>query len=167
MRGCFRMAFRSTRTLPKADSYRRRAEPEVTSPLLRAPAIYRASATGSFQADARGDRPVGRADVCPFGLRWAHASARRLAVLALHVFCVRAEVGAGLEETVIEVEVQVMGLDVVQDEHGRHRARELAERVEDELRLQRHASFELVVVVDLRTSADTWAVAPGAGGIAV
>ena len=88
------------------------------------------------------------------------------AVPALHMLGVGAQVGAGLEETVIEVEIQMMGLDVVQDEHGRHGARELAERVEDVLRLQRHATFELVVV-DLRASADARAVAPGAGGVAV
>ena len=56
------------------------------------------------------------------------------AVPARYVLCVGAQVGAGLEETVIEVEVQMMGLDVVQDEHRRHGARELAEHIEDVLR---------------------------------
>ena len=44
---------------------------------------------------------------------------------ALHVLCMGAQVGAAGEETVIEVEVEMMGLDVVQDEHGRHGAGEL------------------------------------------
>ena len=54
---------------------------------------------------------------------------------ALHLLRVGTQVGAGIEETVIEVEVEMIGLDVVQDEHGRDGAWELAEGVEDVLRL--------------------------------
>ena len=79
--------------------------------------------------------------ICRSGWRRRRVRARLclsspgFAVPALHVLCVCAQVGAGLEETVIEVEVQMMGLDVVQDEHGRHGAWEFAEGVEDVLRL--------------------------------
>ena len=47
---------------------------------------------------------------------------------------------------VVEAEVQVVGLDVVHDEHGRHRPRELAERVEDVLRLRGDAGLERLIV---------------------
>jgi hypothetical protein len=45
----------------------------------------------------------------------------RFAVPALHVFGVGAQVGARFEEPVVEVEVQVVGLDVVHDKHRRNR----------------------------------------------
>jgi hypothetical protein len=60
----------------------------------------------------------------------------------------------------------VLGLDVVQDEHGRHRAGEFAEGVEDVLRLERHAGLE-PLVVDLGASAHAGAVAPRPRGVAV
>src|SRR5215472_15351597 len=89
-----------------------------------------------------------------------------LAVPPLHVLGVGAQVGAGLEEPVAEVEVQVVGLDVVHDEHGRHRPRELAERVEDVLRLRGDAGLERLVV-DLGAAPHAGAVRPGAGGSGV
>src|SRR5262249_10324922 len=64
------------------------------------------------------------------------------AVPALHALGVRAQVSAGLEEPVVKVEVQVMSLDLVHDEHRRHRPRELAKRVEDVLRLPGDAGVE-------------------------
>src|SRR5215470_19823148 len=76
------------------------------------------------------------------------------------------QVGAWLEEPVIEVEVQVVGLDVVHDENGRHRPRELAERVEDVLRLRGDAGFERLVV-DLGAASHARAVRPGTGGSGV
>jgi hypothetical protein len=105
----------------------------------------------------------------PLALRWQIDSGSAALSLSLwgfavpprHVLCMGAQVGARVEETVIEVEVEIMGLAVVQDEHGRHRAGELAEGVEDVLRLQRHTSFECLVM-DLSTSTDAWAVRPGA-----
>jgi predicted RNA methylase len=59
--------------------------------------------------------------------------------------CVR-RYAPGFEEPVVKVEVQVMSLDVVHDEHQRHRPRELAERVEDVLRLPGDAGLERRVV---------------------
>ena len=53
-----------------------------------------------------------------------------------------------------------MGLDVVQDEHRRHRPGELAERVEDVLRLQGDACLERLVV-NLGAAPHARAVAPG------
>jgi hypothetical protein len=138
--------------------------PSAISPTVAAPdPSQRLPASGDQQYIGVLRRPV-RRDI-EFAAAYAiglYLSSPGFAVPALHVLCVCVQVGTGLEETVIEVEVQMMGLDVAQDGHGRHGARELAERVEGVLRLQRHASFELVVV-DLRASADAWAIAPGAG----
>lgn len=53
----------------------------------------------------------------------------------VHVGGVCVQVGAGGEEAVVEVEVQVVGLDVVEDEHRRHRGGEFPEGVEDVLGL--------------------------------
>jgi hypothetical protein len=47
-----------------------------------------------------------------------------------------AQVRTGLEKPVVEVEVQVMGLNIVHDEHGRNGPGEVSERVEDILRLR-------------------------------
>src|SRR5688572_30701689 len=66
----------------------------------------------------------------------APIAALLLGVPPLHVLGVRAQVGPGPKEPVVELQVQVVGLDVVEDEQGRHRAGELAEGVEDVLRLQ-------------------------------
>src|ERR687893_185286 len=89
-----------------------------------------------------------------------------LAVPALHVLRMGGQVGARLEVMVVEVEVEVVSLDVVHDEDGRHRPRELAEVVEYVLGLQRDARLELVVV-DLGAPAEARAVAPRAGRVAV
>jgi hypothetical protein len=53
----------------------------------------------------------------------------------------------------VELRVQVVGLHIVEDEHGRHRTGELSEGVEDVLGLERDAGFE-VVVVDPGASTD-------------
>ena len=53
---------------------------------------------------------------------------------------------AGIEEPIVKAGVQVMSLDVVHDEHRRHRPRELAERVEDVLCLPGDAGLERRVV---------------------
>src|SRR5690242_7371572 len=53
-----------------------------------------------------------------------------------------------------------MSLDVVHDEHRRHRPRELAERVEDVLRLPGDAGLERRVV-DLGAAPDAGTVGPG------
>src|SRR5262249_16967376 len=89
-----------------------------------------------------------------------------VAVPAAHVVGVGGKVRAGLEEAVLELEVQVVGLDVVHDEQRRHRARELAEGVEHVLGLERNAVLELLVM-DLGAAAHAWAVGPGAGGVGV
>lgn len=65
---------------------------------------------------------------------------------ALHVLGVGAQVCTGLAEPVVEVEVQVMGLNIVHDEHGRNGPGELSERVEDSLRLRGDAGFECLIV---------------------
>src|SRR5215472_17306380 len=96
----------------------------------------------------------------------ARSASFGLAMPALHVLGVGAQVCAGLEEPVVEVEVEVVGLDVVHDEHRRHRPRELAERVEDVLRLRGDAGFERLVV-DLGAAPRPRAVRPGAGGFGV
>jgi hypothetical protein len=62
---------------------------------------------------------------------------------ASHVLGVGAQVRTGLEEPVVEVEVQVMGLNIVHDEHGRNGPGELSERVEDILRLRGDQPAEL------------------------
>src|SRR2546430_955126 len=92
---------------------------------------------------------------------WADSISWSPAVPALHVLGVRAQVRTGFEEPVVKVEVQVMSLDVVHDEHRRHRARELAERVEDVLCLRRDAGLERRVV-DLGAAPDAGTVGPGA-----
>src|SRR4029450_9404434 len=84
----------------------------------------------------------------------------------LHVVGVRAQVGPRLEEAVVELQGQVVGLDVVEDEEGRHRARELAEGVEDVLGLQGDAGLELLVV-HLGAAPEAGAVGPRTGGVAV
>src|SRR3712207_4149295 len=88
-------------------------------------------------------------------------SGLRLLVPPLHVLPVRAEVRARREEPVVELEVQVMGLHVVEDEQGRHRPRELAEGVQHVLRLQRDQRLE-ALVVDLRAATEAGAVGPRA-----
>src|SRR6266567_2386597 len=100
----------------------------------------------SLQASARSLRGRGNVEVAGAYVL-AHPSALlRPTMPARHVLGVRIQVGARLEEAVVEVEIQVMGLDVVHDEHRRHRAREFAEGVEDVLGLKRDARFEPLVV---------------------
>ena len=41
---------------------------------------------------------------------------------ALHVLSVGAQIGAGIEEAIVEIEIEMVRLDVVEDEHGRHGA---------------------------------------------
>src|SRR6185312_15245063 len=56
----------------------------------------------------------------------------------LEVAPVRLEDGTGLEEAVVEVEVEVLRLQEVHDPDGRHRARELPPGPERVVALQRH-----------------------------
>src|SRR5262249_30717509 len=81
------------------------------------------------------------------------------AVPAIHVLRMGPQIRPRLEESVVEVQVQMVSLDIVEAEQGRHRARKLAEGVEDVLGLKADAGLELGRE-PLRGSPDRGALAP-------
>src|SRR5262249_17970919 len=66
------------------------------------------------------------------------------AVPAIHVLRMSPQIRPTLEEAVVEVEVQMVSLDIIEAEQGRHSARKLAESVEDVLGLKADAGLEFV-----------------------
>src|ERR1700736_3685034 len=78
----------------------------------------------------------------------------------------RRQIGGRLEEAVVEVEGDMLGLQVVHDEERRDGAWELSERVEDGLSLESNAGLELVAA-PLRTSSDQGALVQGSRRVGV
>jgi hypothetical protein len=77
-----------------------------------------------------------------------------------HVVGVGSQVGAGLVEGVVKLQIEVMRLQVDRRQHRGHGAGEFAEAIENVLRLQRHTFFERLAV-DRRGGPDFPRLFPG------
>jgi hypothetical protein len=77
-----------------------------------------------------------------------------------HVVGVGSQVGAGLVEGVVKLQIEVMRLQVDRRQHRGHGAGEFAEAIENVLRLQRHTFFERLAV-DRRGGSDFPRLFPG------
>jgi hypothetical protein len=64
----------------------------------------------------------------------------------IHVSAVGLQISPGAEVVVVEVEVDVLGVEEVHDPNARDGSRELAPGVQRELALKRDAGFEALVV---------------------
>src|SRR5262245_31468090 len=122
--------------------------------------------SGAGSGAVRLQTAVPRCRPYPHSEREAALSWALHAVPTAHVLRMRLEVGPGLKEAIVEVEVQVMRLHVVEQEDAGHGTRDLSEGVQDVLSLERHARLELRAE-SLGGPSDRLAFVPGAGGLLV
>src|ERR687895_1080516 len=101
-----------------------------------------------------------RADVLQSGNGTLATARSNLSMPAGHVVGVGLQVGPRAEVMVVELQLQVVGLQVGQDEDARDGAWELPEAVEDILCHDRYALFELLAV-DLCAATHPGALLPG------